>query len=534
MNNINHSCLRLFHKGYRPKRHKFLQQPPWLRKTLLTCLRLAQHAQPMAAAMGPRPLMAAWLALGLAACASAPVAPPPAWQAVRVPAHWANAETPAAPGDLGVLHWWQRFDDPLLTQLIDQALAANPGVQGAQAALRQARALQDVAAAGLWPALGGSATAQRSRHSGDTGNSFQVGIDASWELDVFGGQRHAVDASKATALASAASLGAVQVSLAAEVALDYIALRSMQERLDIAQGNLTSQNETLQLTQWRWQAGLVTALETEQARAAAEQTAAQLPMLLASIHQTGHALAVLTGQPPAALALTLAPASPLPQAQEQLALTFPADTLRQRSDVQAAQYQLAAAAARVAQADTEQLPNFRLGGSLGLSALTVGALTNGASVVAAVLASASWPLLDGGAAQAQGRAQRAALDQARAGYQTTVLTALQEVEDALVALRFDRQRLLRLQNASASADTAATLAGQRYHSGLVDFQTVLETRRSRLGTQDSVASARAAVSADHVRLYKALGGGWLPDAAEASVDRLTGRLGLPGAPALGH
>ena len=174
-------------------------------------------------------------------------------------------------------------------------------------------------------------------------------------------------------------------------------------------------------------------------------------------------------------------------------------------------------AARVAQADAARLPSFKLGGSLGLSALTLGALTDGASVAAAVLASVSWSLFDGGAAQAQGRAQRAAFDQARATYQATVLTALQEVEDALVALRFDRERLLRLQNAFASADIAATLARQRYSSGLVDFQAVLETQRSRLSTQDGVASARAAVSADHVRLYQALGGGWLPSDADATA-----------------
>jgi len=452
-----------------------------------------------------------------------PAALPPTWLGVPVPAQWANAESQVTPGNSDLQHWWQRFDDPLLSQLIDQALTANPGVQGAQAALRQSRALRDVAAAGLWPTLGSSASAQRRHQSDNTGNSFQAGLDASWELDIFGAKRSAVSASEATALASAASLGEVQVSLAAEVALDYIAFRSAQERLSIAQANLASQNETLQLTQWRWQAGLVTALEAEQARAATEQTAAQLPTLLTSIAQADHALAVLTGQPPAALALALAPASPLPQAHDRLALAFPADTLRQRSDVQAAEFQLAAAAARVAQADAQRRPNFRLGGSLGLSALTVGALTDGASVAAAVLASVSWPLLDGGAAQAQGRAQRAALDQARAGYQATVLTALQEVEDALVALRSDRQRLLRLQNASASAEIAATLAGQRYRSGLVDFQTVLETQRSRLGTQDSVASARAAVSADHVRLYKALGGGWRSDAV--SLRQLEGQGG---------
>jgi NodT family efflux transporter outer membrane factor (OMF) lipoprotein len=507
------SCLRIFHKGCRPKRHiKVLQQ---------------ELAGQTAAATWPRPLMVAWLALTLGACASLSAPPPQASPGLVVPAEWANANAQAAAGNPSLLRWWQRFDDPLLGQLISQALVANNSVQGVQAALRQARALHDVAAAGLWPSLGSSASAQRSRRSDNTDNSFQLGLDANWELDVFGAKRSAVSASEASAQASAASLGTVQVSIAAEVALNYIALRSAQERLGMASANLASQSETLQLTQWRLQAGLVTSLEAEQASAATEQTAAQLPALQTSIAQTRHALAVLTGQPPAALALVLAEAGPLPQAASSLTLAFPAETLRQRSDVQAAEFQLAAAAARVAQADAAMLPSFKLGGSLGLSALTLGALTDGASVAAAVLASASWSLFDGGAAQAQGRAQRAAFDQARATYQATLLTALQEVEDALVATRYDRERLLRLQNAFASADIAATLASQRYSSGLVDFQAVLETQRSRLSTQDGVASARAAVSADHVRLYKALGGGWLPSDANATAFPATPLLRTP-------
>jgi NodT family efflux transporter outer membrane factor (OMF) lipoprotein len=255
---------------------------------------------------------------------------------------------------------------------------------------------------------------------------------------------------------------------------------------------------------------LVTSIEAAQASASTEQTAAQLLLLLTTVAQTVHALSLLTGQPPAKLSAELAQFGPLPQAPDGLALALPMETLRQRSDVRAAEYQVTAAAARVAQADAARLPSFRLGGSLGLSALTVGALTDGASIAAAVLASVAWPLLDGGASQAQVRSQQAALDQASANYRGTVLTALTEVENALVALLRDKERLLRLQNASEAANTAATLASQRYSSGLVDFQTVLETQRTRLGTQDSVATARATVSADHVRLYKALGGGWQP------------------------
>jgi NodT family efflux transporter outer membrane factor (OMF) lipoprotein len=431
-----------------------------------------------------------------------------------VPAGWSQAQPTEGRAPLAV--WWQRFDDPLLSQLIKQTLAANTSVRGAQAALQQARALRDVAGAALWPSVGGSASAGRNRSGDNTSNRFQVGLDASWELDVFGGNRAALQAADANALASAATLAGVQVSLAAEVALDYIALRSAQERLGIAQANLSSQQETLQLTDWRLQAGLVTTLEAEQARASAEQTAAQIPTLQTAIAQSSHALSVLTGQAPTTLAMTLAVIAPLPQPSGDWAMAFPAETLRQRPDVRAAELQVSAAAARVSQADAARLPNFKLGGNLGLTALTLGALTDGASLAAGVLASVSMPVFDAGASQAQLRAQEAAMDQTNMAYQATVLIALTEVEDALVALQGDRVRLLRLQAAYQSADIAALLARQRYGSGLVDFQTVLETQRTRLSSQDSVATARASVSADHVRLVKALGGGWLPENSGAS------------------
>ncbi|MHB1114657.1 MAG: TolC family protein, partial [Acidovorax defluvii] len=181
---------------------------------------------------------------------------------------------------------------------------------------------------------------------------------------------------------------------------------------------------------------------------------------------------------------------------------------RQRPDVRAAEQRIAAALARVSQADAARYPDFRISGNLGLRALTVGALTNGSSIASALLASVSMPLMDGGAARAQVRVQEAALEQARVGYEASVLTALKDVEDALVALRGDRERLVRLQAAADAAGNAALLAQQRYSSGLIDFQSVLETQRTLLSTQDSVAATVASISADHVRLYKALGGGW--------------------------
>ena len=463
------------------------------------------------------PRRAAWAACLALLHGCATVAPPMAVPPrIEVPAAWSVADAAAARGATSLAQWWLRFDDPLLAQLVSQAALANTSVRGAQAALRQARAQRDVTAAGLLPTLGSSASAQRNRSGdGDAGNTFRAGLDASWELDIFGANRSGLEASDAAARASAASLGAVHVSIAAEVGLAYISLRGAQGRLAIAQSNLAIQRETLQITQWRLQAGLVTELEAEQARASVEQTRAQIPALQTSIEQAQHALAVLTGRPPAALAATLAAPAPVPQAAGDLVLSIPAETLRQRPDVLLAEEQAAAALARVAQADRARAPSFKLSGSLGLSALTLGTLATGPALAGALLAGVSWPLFDGGAGLAQVRVQQAALEQAQAAYHAAVLTALKDVEDALVVLRGDRERLARLQQAADAAANAALLSRQRFASGLVDFQVVLETQRTQLSTEDGVANARADLGADHVRLYKALGGGWRPESADA-------------------
>jgi NodT family efflux transporter outer membrane factor (OMF) lipoprotein len=318
-------------------------------------------------------------------------------------------------------------------------------------------------------------------------------------------------------------LGSVQVSLAAEVAVNFINLRALQTRLAIAQSNLSTQQETLQITRWRAQAGLLSSLELEQALSATAQTEAQLPALQTSVTQTLNALAVLTGQAPGALAATLNTVAAIPSAPAALALAFPAETLRQRPDVRAAERRVDAALSRLSAAEAARYPSFRLGGSLGLSAITLGSLTNSASVLRSLLASVSAPLFDGGALQAQARSQQAGVDQARAAYQGTVLSALQEVEDALAALRGDTERLARLQIASTAAANADLLARQRFQSGLISFDTVLSTQRSLLATQDGVASTRGSLSTNHVRLYKALGGGWQPNAG----------LGIGGQPGAG-
>jgi len=435
------------------------------------------------------------LALLLGGCAS--MTPPPQ----LAPGSQVTTSTPSA--------WWQGFNDPLLSQLISQALQANTSIRSAQAALQQSRALRDVKSASMLPTLSASGSVQRAGTDNvDHSNSFKAGLDARWELDVFGGNQSALNASTADTQAAQASLADVQVSVAAEVALAYIQLRALQAQLGIAERNLASQAETQQITDWRAQAGLVTSLDVEQARTATEQTRAQIPSLTTNSAKTRHSLAVLTGQRPLELDGLLQNMQHIPKAGPALETKIPAQTLRQRADVRAAEHRISAALARVDAAQAARYPSFNLGGSLSLSALTLAGLNQGASLASSVLGSISVPLLDGGAAKNQVLAQEAALEQARAAYQNTVLTALKDVEDALVALEGDRTRLSHLQNAASAADNAALMASQRYSSGLIDFQTVLQTQRSLLSAQDSVASTQADISADQVRLVKALGGGW--------------------------
>ena len=407
------------------------------------------------------------------------------------------------------MRWWSDFHDPLLSQLIEQALQANTNIRSAQAALQQARALRDVKAASALPGVSLSGSAQRNQtESADGNNSFRVGLDARWELDVFGAVRSGIHASEADTLASQASLQDVQVSIAAEVALAYIQLRGQQAQLAIARSNLASQSETLQLTDWRAQAGLITSLEVEQAKAASLQTSAQIPAITSNMARTRHSLAVLTGQEPLALDAILNPTQAMPQVADRSTAALPANALRQRADVRAAEYRIRAALSRVDVADAARYPSFNLGGSLSLGALTLAGLTNGGSLAGSVLGSLSVPLFDAGAGRNQVLAQEAALEQARAAYQNTVLTALKEVEDALTSLQSDRQRLEFLQQAATAAANADLLAQNRYSSGLIDFQTVLQTQRTLLSAQDSVANLQAELSSDHVRLIKAMGGGW--------------------------
>ncbi|MBI5656170.1 MAG: efflux transporter outer membrane subunit [Geobacter sp.] len=458
--------------------------------------------------------------LGLTACVT--VGPDYKPAATDLSAGWNRLDQAARPvatatetGDLS--QWWQRLNDPLLTGLVEEAFQTSLDLRSAQARLREARARRSVATADRFPSVTASGSASRSRSSEDTGsgntnNLFSVGFDASWELDLFGGIRRSVEAATADLESSAASLQETRVSLAAEVALNYVEVRSLQSRLGIARANLASQTETLQLTDWRAQAGLVNSQDVEQARSLREQTRAQVPSLETSLAEAEHRLDILLGKVPGTLHQRLAAAGSLPVVPDRVAVGIPADTLRQRPDVRAAEQTLAAETARVGVAEAARYPTFTLSGSIGLEALTVGALGNSGSAASSLFAGITAPVFNAGRLRNQVEIQDAVREQAQVAYEQTVLNALQDVENGLVALARTRERGEALASAAESARNASILARQRYGAGLIDFQSVLDTERSVLTIEDSLASTRADGVLALIRLYKALGGGWSPRA----------------------
>jgi len=449
----------------------------------------------------------------LSGCAA--VGPDYVRPALALPATW-QGNAPVAAADPALAQWWRHLDDVALVALVDAALDNNPDVLSAAARLRAARAQLRAAGADLGPTVDASTSASRSRGSRETGSSgdartlYQAGFDARWEADLFGANRRALEAARADASASEYSLADAQASLVAEVVTNVTRYRSTVQRLDIARRNLAAQGETLQLTDWRTQAGLGSALELEQARTNRAQTEAQIPALETTRDGYANALAVLVGVPPGQVQAQLGGAVDLPNLPDTIDAGVPADLLRQRADLRAAERQLAAATARIGAAQAQRYPSITLSGSLGLEALSFGALGGADALTRSLAASIGATLFDGGRLVAQVDLQKANRDEALEAYRKSVLVALQDVEDALVSVSNGRRRVASLETAAEAARNAALLARHQYDAGIVDFQTVLETERTRLSVEDSHATARADLVAARIQLMKALGGGWIP------------------------
>lgn len=455
--------------------------------------------------------VAALLAVALGGCAA--VGPDYSEPQLAVPAGWSAGTGTDAMDAVLLARWWHGFGDPVLDRLVADALAANLDLAQARARLREARARRGVAGAALMPSVDASLSGSRSRSSGQSGSGstrelYSAGFDASWELDVFGGLRRSVEAAQADLEASVESLSDTRVSLAAEVALNYIDLRTAEQRLAIAEESIASRGENHQIIRWRQQAGLVSELDLAQATTDLESTRAVLPPLRTAVTEAKNRLAVLLGRNPGELESLVHADRPIPLAAAEIVAAIPADTLRQRPDVRVAERRLAAQTARLGEAEAARYPSFRLSGSLGLEALELDALADRGANTHSLFGGITAPVFNAGRIAANIEIQDALVEQARLAYRAAVLAALEEVENALTAVANTDARRAKLAEAAAAARTTLAIAEYRYASGLADFLSVLDAQRTQLSLDEQLAGSTGELARAQIRLYKALGGGW--------------------------
>lgn len=438
-------------------------------------------------------------------------------QAEVTPAAWEEA-VPSAVDEVELVAWWSQFGDATLTRLIEQAMAANNTVAAARGRLRSARAALAAAQGARLPSVGARARASRQENIDGISNrddfdgfdvkveNYSLGIDASWEADLFGQLRGAADAADASARGSAASLYDALRVISADIALNYVNLRDAQARLELARANLVNQQENLNIAQWRNQAGLGNMLEVEQAKTAVAQTTAALPTLRLAIATAIQQIDVLSGRPPGESTALLSPPAPLPVPPEIIDVGLPADLLQRRPDVLSAQWNLEAEAIRIGVAEADLYPALRLSGAIDTASDSVGDLFDVS--VGTLIAGVTAPIFQGGQIRARIEQQKGSADVALANYRSAILAALLDVENALQAAKASRERESALRDAEQAALASLEIAEIRYRGGAVDFQTLLDTQRSVLTVQDNRASASAARSTAAIQLFKALGGGW--------------------------
>ncbi len=465
-----------------------------------------------------RALVPTALALALAACAVGPdhVRPdlplPARFDAVQAPPSALQA-TPDANAP-----FWEAFDDPVLSRVVDDALAANHDLRIALSRYDRANALLRGAKFDRFPTLTASATASDGRSSADQlpgvpregrdAESYEASAVASWELDLFGRVRRSVESQGAEAAASAADLEALQVAIIGEVVGGYVDLRGLQARLAVARDNADNQRETLRLVDARLDAGRGTEFDTSRTRAQLESTLARVPALEAAEAVQMHRLAVLTGQAPEALGGILSEARPLPALPARFDPGTPGELVRRRPDVRAAEQRLHAATARIGVATADLFPRFTLGGLIGSQAIDSSALFERASETRLVALGIDWSFLDVGRVHARIAAADADAEGELARYQQTVLRALEDTENALVRYARARDEDAHLTQAAADSARAAELARVRFDAGAADLFEVLDAERSRLQAEDALADVRTRSVGGAVAVYRALAGGW--------------------------
>ena len=450
----------------------------------------------------------------LGACAVGPDYETPG---LSLPDRWlgASAEVAKRP-DMAA--WWHSFDDPILTKLIERAIDGNLDVAAAKARIRQARATRAENTASLFPSVTGSASETRSQTAATTlagfaapattSTLFEPGFDATWELDLFGANSRTVEAARYGAEAADEDLRSTLLTLVADVARYYLDARGSQARIAIAARNAAAQQQTVNLTDKQFAAGTGNGADLAKAKGQALATEANIPALNISYRQTVNRLGVLLGLGPDAVVDLMARTRPLPVPRTSVATGIPADVVRSRPDVRKAERQLAQATAQIGEAEAQLYPSLTLSGSLGASAANLGDLAKPQFGTWSLGPSVSVPLFDAGARSAAVAARQAIRDQYFIAYKSAVQTAMEDVENALVALSQQRVEGQRLARSAENYAEAFRIATALYQQGSSSFLDVLDAERSLYSAQDTLKQSQITLSEDYVALFKALGGGW--------------------------
>ncbi|MGD0232145.1 MAG: efflux transporter outer membrane subunit [Syntrophorhabdales bacterium] len=466
-----------------------------------------------------RPVLAGALGLVvllMTGCMVGPNYHPP--QPAALPGAWAGVEATGQPSvataqQADLTGWWRQFNDPTLTALVDEALKANLDLTLAEARVRQARALRGVAVGGLFPSVTASGSYQRVHTAGVTPgngseNLYQAGLDAVWELDIFGGVRRAVESANANIQVAVENLRDVQVTLIAEVALDFIQLRGYQQQIVVAQNNLKAQEHTADITRRLDKVGFDSALDVAEAEGNVATTESQIPVLETEARQSIYALSVLLARPPADLVARLSPTGNLPTIPAQIPAGIPSDLLRRRPDIREAEAQLHSATAQIGVAVADLFPTFSLTGGVDWQHNLFGSLLTKNNRSYFVGPSATWSIFQGGAIVANVHVQEALRDQAFITYQETVLNALQDVENALIAFSKEQQHRKILNDAVTYNSKAVDLSLKLFAEGQVNFLNVVTAQLSLYTSQNALVQSESSIVTDLIALYKALGGGW--------------------------
>lgn len=457
-------------------------------------------------------------ALILAGCTVGPKYQQPE---MSIPATWGTVR--AQPASTPALsHWWEGMNDPVLNALIDKAIKGNLDVATAKAKIREARANYDQAGGALVPTLTGSASATRSGSgtsttssssgtsvsTGSAGNTFKAGFDASWELDLFGANKKSVEAAKYGMDAAGWSLRSTLLTLIGDVTSNYVQARGYQARMGLARTTAVSQEETAKIMRIKYSAGALSGLNAVNSEAQAKTTLAAVPTLQTSFTQTVHNLSVLTGEPPESLIAQMVETAPVPTPKLPVAMGVPANILLSRPDVRMAEKQYAQYTAKVGQAEAARYPAVSLTGALNTSGTQFGDLARHSTLGWSFGPSLTLPLFNGGKLKAAVEVARAQQDQYFIAYQSAVLAALKDVENASVALSQETVRVVELEASVESYRKAATLTHLLYKAGSVAFLDVLTADRSLYTAQDSLIQSQVLIATYYISLNKALGGGW--------------------------